>query len=177
MADIPQRVFITKNQAQGTHFYQQMDAFSQLNFPRYPFRIRKRETGPQIWDNIRRKWLVLTPEEWVRQHLIRFLTEARGVLPASISQEYPIELGGTRQRADLVVFARNGTPCLLAECKAPDVNLTQITLAQAVRYNSILKTPFVLLTNGIKHICYRYDNSGHWLTMNDIPDLSPFFRI
>lgn len=154
-----------------------MDAFSQLNFPPYPFRIRNRDAVLQIWDNIRKKWLVLSPEEWVRQHLIRFLIEARGALPASVSQEYPIVLGDTRQRADLVVFDRNGHPCLLAECKAPGVDLTQTTLAQAVRYNSILKTPFVLLTNGIKHICYRYDPSGRWLTMNDIPDLSPFFRI
>ena len=147
-----------------------MDAFSQLNFPPYPFRIRNRDAVLQIWDNIRKKWLVLTPEEWVRQHLIRFLIEARGALPASVSQEYPIALGGTRQRADLVVFDRNGHPCLLAECKAPEVAINKQTLAQAVRYNSVLQARYIILTNGLKHYCCRY-REGRYEQLRAFPRL------
>lgn len=81
------------------------------------------ENPPKIWDAVRRRWLVLTPEEWVRQHLIRLLVERGGVPPGNVSQEYPVALSGAAQRADVVVTGRDGRPCLLAECKAPDVPL------------------------------------------------------
>ena len=77
------------------------------------------ENPPKIWDAVRRRWLVLTPEEWVRQHLIRLLVERGGVPPGNVSQEYPVALSGAAQRADVVVTGRDGRPCLLAECKAP----------------------------------------------------------
>ena len=100
-----------------------MSALTQLNFPRFVFRMRLTENPPKIWDAVRRRWLVLTPEEWVRQHLIRLLVERGGVPPGNVSQEYPVALSGTAQRADVVVTGRDGRPCLLAECKAPDVPL------------------------------------------------------
>lgn len=125
-----------------------MGALTQLNFPRFVFRMRLTENPPKIWDAVRRRWLVLTPEEWVRQHLIRFLVERGGVPPGNVSQEYPVALSGTAQRADLVVTGRDGRPCLLAECKAPDVPLGREVFAQAVRYNSVVAAPYVLITNG-----------------------------
>ena len=100
------------------------------------------ENPPKIWDAVRRRWLVLTPEEWVRQHLIRLLVERGGVPPGNVSQEYPVALSGAAQRADVVVTGRDGPPCLLAECKAPDVPLGREVFAQAVRYNSVVAAPY-----------------------------------
>ena len=78
-----------------------MSALTQLNFPRFVFRMRLMENPPKIWDAVRRRWLVLTPEEWVRQHLIRLLVERGGVPPGNVSQEYPVALSGAAQRADV----------------------------------------------------------------------------
>lgn len=149
-----------------------------LNFPHFIFRLRMKEVPPQIWDGIRQQWLVLTPEEWVRQHLIRYLIEVRGALPASVSQEYPIRLCGTRQRADVVITGRDGQVCLVAECKAPGVELSQQVWAQAIRYNSALKAPYVVMTNGEKHLCGHFDAAlGRYVALDDFPDLHPFFRV
>ena len=133
---------------------------------------------PQIWDGVRKRWLVLTPEEWVRQHLIRFLVEEKGAFAACVSQERPVELAGTRQRADVTVTGRDGRICLVAECKAPHVPLDERVLAQAVRYNSVLEAPFILVTNGLRHVCCRrVAESGRYCPTAEFPDLSPFFRV
>lgn len=155
-----------------------MSVFPILNFPRYLFRLRAGERPPKIWDDIRRQWLVLTPEEWVRRHLVRYLVEARGALPASVSQEYPVALGGMAQRADVAVTGRDGRVCLLVECKAPDVPLDGRVWAQAVRYNSVIGSPYLAITNGLQHRCCSLDSStGRYAAMDGFPDLSPFFRI
>ena len=139
-----------------------MERLFQLNFPRYVFRLRMDAAPPQIWDGVRKRWLVLTPEEWVRQHLIRSLGEEKGA----------------RQRADVTVTGRDGRICLVAECKAPHVPLDERVLAQAVRYNSVLEAPFILVTNGLRHVCCRRDaESGRYCPTAEFPDLSPFFRV
>ena len=129
------------------------------------------ENPPKIWDAVRRRWLVLTPEEWVRQHLIRLLVERGGVPPGNVSQEYPVALSGTAQRADVVVTGRDGRPCLLAECKAPEIRIDERTLAQAVRYNSVLGARFVILTNGLRHYCCEY-RDGKYVQLSGFPDFS-----
>ena len=155
-----------------------MSALTQLNFPRFVFRMRLTENPPKIWDAVRRRWLVLTPEEWVRQHLIRLLVERGGVPPGNVSQEYPVALSDTAQRADVVVTGRDGRPCLLAECKAPDVPLGREVFAQAVRYNSVVAAPYVLITNGLLHCCSSLDRStGRYAVVEGLPDLSPFLGI
>ena len=121
---------------------------------------------------------MLTPEEWVRQHLIRLLVERGGVPPGNVSQEYPVALSGAAQRADVVVTGRDGRPCLLAECKAPDVPLGREVFAQAVRYNSVVAAPYVLITNGLLHCCSSLDRStGRYAVVEGLPDLSPFLGI
>ena len=129
------------------------------------------ENPPKIWDAVRRRWLVLTPEEWVRQHLIRLLVERGGVPPGNVSQEYPVALSGAAQRADVVVTGRDGRPCLLAECKAPEIRIDERTLAQAVRYNSVLGARFVILTNGLRHYCCEY-RDGKYVQLSGFPDFS-----
>lgn len=121
-----------------------------LNFPPGRFRIR----GEQIWDSLRGKWVKLTPEEWVRRHVVAWLIEAQGVARQLIVQEYPVDVGGMAQRADIVVFD-GANPELLVECKAPDVALDQGVLDQAMRYNAVVGARRVMLTNGLEHRFYE----------------------
>ncbi|MBQ5836745.1 MAG: type I restriction enzyme HsdR N-terminal domain-containing protein [Alistipes sp.] len=117
-----------------------------------PIRPRAKKEGDTtlIWDDIRKCYLVLTPEEWVRQHIIAYLRSECGFEPQTIVEEYPVPLNGTAQRADIVVLDRHAKPLLLVECKATEVAIDEAVLAQAVRYNSVIKARFVVLTNGVK---------------------------
>ncbi|MCH5329999.1 MAG: type I restriction enzyme HsdR N-terminal domain-containing protein [Alistipes sp.] len=138
-----------------------MKELPQLTFPPIELSIRRRSDGyPVIPDKIRGGYLVLTPEEWVRRHLIGYLVSHCGAELRSILTEYPIELNGTAQRADVVVLDNAGNAVLLAECKAADVKIDKEVLSQAVRYNSVLKARYIVLTNGRKHYCYEQTESG-----------------
>ena len=148
-----------------------MSALTQLNFPRFVFRMRLTENPPKIGDAVRRRWLVLTPEEWVRQHLIAYLTAYCGVQPKRIVQEYAVALNGQPQRADVVVVGDRAEPLLLAECKAPCIPINSRTLAQAVRYNSVLGARYVILTNGLRHYCCEC-RDGEYVQLGGFPDLS-----
>lgn len=121
----------------------------QLNFPSYQFSIKRNGDKLQIYDIIRKKWIFLTPEEWVRQHTVHFLIEEKGFPSSLIAVEKNLKVNQLNKRFDAVVFHSNGSPLLLIECKAPEVNLTEETLQQALRYNSVLQAPFIILTNGL----------------------------
>lgn len=126
-----------------------------LNLPAIRLRGRRNGDRTEVWCDVRRCWLVLTPEEWVRRHLVAYLVAACGADPLRIVEEYPVPLNGQPQRADVVVVDRQGGPLLLAECKAPAVAIGAATLDQAVRYNSVVGARYVVLTNGLTHYCYR----------------------
>ena len=147
-----------------------MAALPKLDFPAVRLRARRRGQQVEVWDELRAVWLVLTPEEWVRRHLIGFLVAHCGVLPKRIAQEYAVPLNGQQQRADVVVVDDDARPLLLAECKAPDVAVGERTLAQAVRYNSVLGARYLILTNGRAHYCFeRVD--GRYVRMAEFPRL------
>lgn len=146
-------------------------AYPRLNFPPLRLRARRHDDTVEIWDDIRGIYLVLTPEEWVRQHLIAYLIDACGVLAKRVAEEYAVPLNGQPQRADVVVAGDRGEPLLLAECKAPDVPITDRTLAQAVRYNSVLGARWIVLTNGLKHYCWEY-TEGRYEQRTGFPDLA-----
>ena len=149
-----------------------MNPFAPLNFPPFVFRRRKSGNVCQIWDGVRHKWLVLTPEEWVRQHFIRYMTEHLNVLPVQIVQEYPVSIGGMPQRADIVVCGKSPELKMVVECKACDVRLNDEIFAQAMRYNSILKARYVAVTNGLSHYCFEFDDvSGKYTQLSGFPDL------
>ena len=116
-------------------------------------------------------WLVLTPEEWVRQHLKAHLIAACGAMPTRMVAEYPVSLNGQAQRADLVVVDDAGRPLLLAECKAPEVAIDRSTLDQAVRYNSVLGARYLILTNGLRHYCYERLSDADYQPLADFPAL------
>lgn len=142
-----------------------------LNFPAVRLRVVRRESGLAVWDPLRKIYLVLTPEEWVRRHLIQFLTTHCGAQPTRIVQEYAVAMNGSPQRADVVVVDDCAQPLLLAECKAAGVKIGRETLAQAVRYNSVLRARYVVLTNGRSHYCYRLCEDGTYARMERFPVL------
>ena len=126
----------------------------------YKFRMMDNEGKLSIFDPVRKKYVALTQEEWVRQHVIQFLVQEKQVPLSLISAEAEIRLYNTRKRFDLAVFDRNGNALLVVECKAPSVPVTQNVLDQAVRYNMTMKVGFLMLTNGLdwsKPDCTRAD--------------------
>lgn len=147
-----------------------MDPTPKLRFPPIKLRARRRGTQVEVWDELRGSWLVLTPEEWVRRHLVAFLATHCKAQAGRIVQEYPVDVNGQPQRADVVVVDKGGTPLLLAECKAPGVSVDGRVMAQAVRYNSVLGARYLLLTNGLTHRCFEARN-GAYVPLASFPDL------
>ena len=132
-----------------------MPALPKLNFPAIRLRARRREGQVEVWDDLRGIYLVLTPEEWVRRHLIAYLETGCGAARRRIVQEYPVAMNGAPQRADVVVVDDDAQPLVLCECKAPEIPIDRHVLAQAVRYNSVLCARSLVLTNGRSHYCYE----------------------
>ena len=147
-----------------------MPKLPKLNFPAVQLRGRRTAQGAEVWDSLRGQWVVLTPEEWVRRHLVGYLVDRCGCEPQQLVEEYPVPLNGQAQRADLVVLDRAGKPLMVAECKAAEVAIDQAVLAQAVRYNSVLGARYILLTNGLRHYCYEATDEGYRV-LQEIPAL------
>lgn len=141
-----------------------------LALPDHGVKTRHGSVGWQVFDPIRRQWVALLPEEWVRQHFLNFLVHNRGCPAALIAVEQHLRLNGLGKRADIVVHAADGRAVALVECKAPGVRLTQAVFEQAARYNSVFQVPWLLVTNGLHHYCCRVDRaSGTVEFVVDIP--------
>jgi hypothetical protein len=142
----------------------------QLNLPTYPFKIKTEGQRTQIFDGIRKKYLVLTPEEWVRQHFVHFLMSEKGVPGSLIAIEKGLVLNGMQKRCDLLVHDQSGLPLLIVECKAPKVKISQETFDQIARYNMVLKVDYLVVTNGMDHYCCRIDHkNSSYEFLRDIP--------
>ena len=128
-----------------------------LHFPSYSFTLKNRENKPYIFDRIRKKYISLTPEEWVRQHVIMFLLETHKYPKSLINVEKEFLVNGTKKRYDLVVFYPNGDIFLLVECKAPKVAITQNTFDQIARYNLKMNATYLMVTNGLDHYYCQMD--------------------
>jgi type I site-specific restriction endonuclease len=128
-----------------------------LKLPSYSFRITERKGRQLIFDENRRRWVALTPEEWVRQNFIRFLKEEKKFPRSLMAVEKKVMINGLSQRFDLLVYDRKGYPLLIAEFKSPDVQINQMTFNQASRYNSVLGAPFFLISNGMVHFMCKLD--------------------
>lgn len=143
-----------------------------LNLPPADLRLRNSGPRPEVWDTLRRKWLVLTPEEWVRQHFIRFLTGPHGIDPFRIVQEQQLNINGFSLRADIVVYSRQAEPQLVVECKAAGVPITQDVFNQVAHYNIQLGVPYLVVTNGLQHYCCEIDHAArNYRFINEIPQL------
>lgn len=145
--------------------------FPKLNLP--PFNLRTRMEGEilKVYDSLRDKYVALTPEEYVRQHFINFMTSLLHYPPSIIANEIGIDLNGTRKRCDSVVFGSDANPLMIIEYKAPGVEITQNVFDQIVRYNMELKAKYLIVSNGMRHFCCKMDyekNTYHFLPK--IPD-------
>jgi type I site-specific restriction endonuclease len=134
-----------------------MQGLMKLDFPEYTFRVRQAKKGTEIFDVIRKKFVALTPEEWVRQHAVHFLNKERQVPLSRMNVEVALETLGLLRRADIVVFNNSAEPAAIVECKASTVKITQETFDQIARYNMALKAPYLVVTNGLTHFCCYID--------------------
>jgi len=126
-----------------------------INYPEPAFRIKKENEKEFIFDAIRRKWLLLTPEEWVRQNFIQYLLQEMNYPQAFIALEKEIQLGELRKRFDILVYDRTHQPWMMIECKAPTVPLTKDVLVQLLRYNITVPVEYMAITNGSNTIAWR----------------------
>jgi hypothetical protein len=129
-----------------------------LNLPDHGVKLRHDADGDRVWDPLRKKWLVCTPEEWVRQHVLNHLIHDLACPASLTSLEHTISLNGLTKRADIVVHDRSAKALLLVECKAPHVKMDQKVFEQAARYNLVFRVPFLMVTNGLTHYCCRVDH-------------------
>lgn len=125
---------------------------SGLKYPTFNVKIKHEGKKALVFDEVRKKWIVLTPEEWVRQHFINYIITAKEFPTSLLSIEKEIELNGTKRRYDAVVFNTAMQPVLLVECKSPDVAITEQTAEQALRYNLVMGVRYLVLTNGLQEI-------------------------
>ncbi len=133
-----------------------------LNFPPIHLRARRSANGrTEIFDAVRGRWLVLTPEEWVRRHVVEYLRTECSFQPQLIVEEHPVNINGMAQRADIVVMGDDMRPLLVVECKEPNIKIGDEVLRQVVRYNSVLGCRYIALTNGIATYCYEHDGEKY----------------
>lgn len=130
-----------------------------LNFPeKYDFEIKEKNSFWYIFDEVRKKWLILTPEEWVRQHTVRFIKSEKKISDSAFVIEKKIELNRQIKRLDILLYKKSD-PWVLVECKAPEIQISRKTFEQAARYNINIKATYILLTNGLQHIYFHYNLS------------------
>lgn len=142
-----------------------------LNFPSYNFRFKNSENKVSIFDDIRKKFIILTPEEWVRQHTVQFLLHEKNYPKSYINVEKLIKVNNINKRYDAVVFHPNGELFLLIECKAPDVKITQQTFDQIARYNLKLKAQYLMVTNGLNHYFCEMDfDNEKYIFLDELPE-------
>ncbi len=137
---------------------------NELNLPAYDVKLRGTREKPEILDFLRRRYVALTPEEWVRQHVIHALHSHQGYPLELMQVEGAITLNGMTRRCDIVVYGRAVRPMMIVECKQADVPLTQKVLDQASRYNLVLQVPYLYVTNGMQHIVCQVDAENKCLT-------------
>lgn len=138
-----------------------------LNLPAFDIRVRLAEGRREVFDPLRRRWVRLSPEEWVRQHFVHWLTHALGYPPGLIANEAELRVGGKSLRPDTVVYGRDLRALMVVEYKAPDVPLTEAVFRQATAYNTILRAPYIAVSNGMAHHCLAADAATgkyRWLT-------------
>lgn len=128
-----------------------------LHFPEFDFKVKTEDEKQLIFDKLRKKYVVITPEEWVRQHIVHYLTEVKNYPESFISVEHSIVINNIAKRCDIVVFNKSFQPKLIIECKRPEINLTQNVFDQAGRYNLTLRVPYVAITNGVENIVAHID--------------------
>ncbi len=141
-----------------------------LSFPTYEFRFKNSKNKVHIFDEIRKKFILLQPEEWVRQHVIKYLIIEKKYPKSLINVEKELMVNGLRKRYDVVVYNSNGGIELIVECKAPTIIITQLTFDQIARYNLAMQGNFLMLTNGLNHYFCKMDyEKEKYIFLKEIP--------
>ena len=148
----------------------------ELNLPPYEKKITKKDDKPFILDVIRRQYVALTPEEWVRQNFVHFLIEYKGYPQSLMANEVQLKLNGMSRRCDTVVYDRTLRPRVIVEYKAPSVSITQQVFEQICRYNMVLQVDYLIVSNGLAHYCCRIDYPTRSYTfLQEIPEYQSLF--
>lgn len=144
-----------------------------LNFPTFNFRFKNSENKVSIFDEVRKKFVILTPEEWVRQHVVHYLIVEKKYPKALINVEKQLIQNGITKRYDVVAFKPDGSIYLLIECKAPEIKLNQTTFDQLARYNLILNATYLMVTNGLNHYFCEIDfEQSKYNFLRDLPEFN-----
>jgi type I site-specific restriction endonuclease len=142
----------------------------QLNLPNVALKTKLVEGTTQVFDAVRKKYLVLTPEEWVRQHFIHYLNKEKNYPLGLMGVEQMVKYNGMQTRADIVLYTAEGKPNVIVECKAPNVKITQDAFNQIAKYNFKLKVEFLVVTNGMQHFCCKMDYENNKITfLKEVP--------
>ena len=143
----------------------------ELNLPPFDRKVTQREGKAFIFDIIRRQYVALTPEEWVRQHFVHFLTDEKGYPQSLMANEVQLKQNGMSRRCDTVVYDRTLKPRVIIEYKAPTVNITQQVFDQICRYNMVLQVDYLIVSNGLVHYCCKMDNiTRTYIFIKEIPE-------
>lgn len=141
-----------------------------LNLPKTELKVTTKDGKPHVFDVLRRRYVALTPEEWVRQHFVRYLMSEKGYPRECIGNEVSITLNGLRRRCDTVVYGQSAEPLMIIEYKSPQVEITQQVFEQISRYNLKLKVKWLIVSNGMQHYCCRIDyEQGSYRFEEEIP--------
>jgi hypothetical protein len=142
-----------------------------IEYPLYSFRIKQSDENELIFDELRKSWLRLTPEEWVRQNFVRYLVQVMNYPASFIAIEKEIQLGELRKRFDILVYGKNHEPWMMIECKEMNVGIDDKVLQQILRYNIAIPVRYLVITNG--SYCLGYENSGQGLVLlHHLPSFS-----
>lgn len=145
----------------------------ELNFPQFEYRFKSTENKVSIFDVIRKKFIILQPEEWVRQHCVHYLLNTKNYPKSLINVEKELSINGLKKRYDIVIFNSDGSIKLIVECKSYDVKIDQATFDQIARYNLALNAEYLMVTNGINHYyCQMDKNAQCYSFLKDIPEYS-----
>ena len=141
-----------------------------LNLPAFDYKIQSSKTGYHIFDVVRKKYVRLTPEEWVRQHFLHYLTDHLAYPQSLVRLERGVRYNRLQHRPDIVVYNRLASPLMIVECKAPHVTLNHDVWGQMARYNAYFSAPILVATNGLQHYCWQLDHAqGNHKLLPDIP--------
>lgn len=142
-----------------------------LNLPPYDVKLRGTREKPEIFDFLRRRYVALTPEEWVRQHFVHFLIDHKGYPKGLLGNEIELKIGEKRLRCDSILYNNVLAPRMIMEYKAPSVAITQKVFNQISTYNLLLHVDYLIVSNGLQHYCCRMDyERGRYEFLQDIPD-------
>jgi hypothetical protein len=148
-----------------------------LNLPEYPLKFKEISDKLSIFDPVRKRYVVVTPEEWVRQNFLLFLINDKKYPPSLLAVEKKIVFNTLTKRCDIVLYNNKGEALLIVECKAPDIDVSQKTFDQIARYNMKLKVNYLVVTNGLKHYCCFIDfEKNDYRFLEEIPDYNNLIK-